>query len=262
MGVLIDDKLHHNARVLAMSHEAFRLWMVSITWLRAEREIGDYVIPAAIARGLAAAHGVRPRTIAELVKQCRFHAVEGGYEVHDAADWDFRDPRVSGREGGKLSGKTRRSTADPSRKKQEEGSQTLRAKNTQKSREAGPQPEPVNTRSVAKAPERVFRAPVADDAFATAWLEAGRQAGHSDFALASGLGHVAADAAEAILAGEPPDRVLLAVQRLGREGRHRSLEIALRQVVAEQQVQRGVVDRAAIELPDAADAMAEALADG
>lgn len=102
----IDDGANSNAKILALSDPAFRLWACGLIYCQAN--LTDGFIPSHAVK----AFGVRAANVAKITleltqslipgKSPLWHVVTGGWQVHDFLDWnDSRDDVIAGRERAK-----------------------------------------------------------------------------------------------------------------------------------------------------------------
>jgi hypothetical protein len=139
MGFMVDDRLHSNPHWLDMSADEAKLWITGLSWLRDQRQPGEYVIPTGVARGLAAAIGVKAAAITGLVTRCRWHEVEGGYEVHGAVEWDQRN---AASERARRAAEARWRNADALLPQKPSNAHALRTQSVTHARAHGPVPDP------------------------------------------------------------------------------------------------------------------------
>lgn len=85
--------------------------------------------------------------------------------------------------------------------------------------------------SPARYARRAREGPVGEN-FGQAWLTEALGHGYSEASLRPGVAVVEADARRLVASGEPEGRVLEAVSLLARQGRQRSLAVALRELIA------------------------------
>lgn len=103
--VRIDDAFCDHFRWRTASGDSIALWVCALAWCNRNRA-DDGVIPEHKLAGLVAVKNLK-RTVADLVERGAFEQVEGGFAIHDYADWqwpekvaDIRSKRAeAGRKG-------------------------------------------------------------------------------------------------------------------------------------------------------------------
>jgi hypothetical protein len=89
----LDDRLHENPKVGALSDKAFRLYILSITYSSSRKSRGKLsVIDAKTVRRLAEA---TEETISELVELRAWDRVDDGYEIHDYGVYNPSEEEIS-----------------------------------------------------------------------------------------------------------------------------------------------------------------------
>lgn len=110
----LDDRMHSNERMIALSHPAFRLYWVVVSYVRERKTAG--VISRTGAEALARTHRCPlPSTIQELVKEGRWEPDPDGvsYHIHD---WHvFYPPELADvrRSNGRLGGRPPKPRQEP-----------------------------------------------------------------------------------------------------------------------------------------------------
>lgn len=94
----LHTSLLHSPKHTPLSDGAFRLWVQALLW--SQEQLTDGFIPAAM---LATLHPRAKSLVTELLRTSMpgkgplFHAVEGGYRVHDFEDWNDTKADVQAR---------------------------------------------------------------------------------------------------------------------------------------------------------------------
>jgi hypothetical protein len=94
----LDDDFHDNAKILGLSHPAFRLYVCAITYCRRHRTGG--FLSASAAWALCGQQRVGRGAVGELVARRAWHedAARAGYRIHDFAEYQIEgDPTAARR---------------------------------------------------------------------------------------------------------------------------------------------------------------------